>query len=280
MTGFSAQWLALREGADFLARDAAVRDTVIQRFSRSDTLTVVDLACGAGSNPRVLAPFLGPRQSWRLVDHDAGLLASARAALTAWADAIEGEEPLALRKDGRRLTFAFERLDLNADLARALAGAELVTAAAFFDLVSPDWIEVFCAELARRRLPFYAVLTYDGRESWTPPHAADAAMLEAFHRHQARDKGFGPAAGPRAAATLQAALERHGFQVQVGASPWRLGAGDGKLIAALGEGAAEAVAQTGLVDAAVIGDWRAARREASGCEIGHVDIFASPPGVG
>ncbi len=280
MTGFEAQWLALREGADFLARDAAVRDAVVQRFSKSDTLTVVDLACGAGSNPRALAPFLGARQSWRLVDHDAGLLKSARAALMGWADVVEGEEPLALRKDGRRLTFAFERLDLNADLARALAGADLVSAAAFFDLVSPDWIERFCAELARRRLPLYAVLTYDGRESRTPPHAADAAMLEAFHRHQARDKGFGPAAGPRAGAMLREALERHGFDVQVGASPWRLGAGDAELIAALAEGAAEAVVQTGLVDAAVIADWRAARREATGCEIGHVDIFASPRGVG
>ena len=185
-----------------------------------------------------------------------------------------------MRKNGRRLTFAFERLDLDADLAGALEGADLVTAAAFFDLVSPDWIERFCAELARRRLPLYAVLTYDGRESWTPPHAADAAMLDAFHRHQARDKGFGPAAGPRSSAMLREALERRGFEVQVGASPWRLGEGDAELIAALSEGAAEAVAQTGLVDAAVIADWRAARRTASGCEIGHVDIFASPRGIG
>ena len=280
MTGFEAQWLALREGADFVARDAAVRDAALRIFAHRDEITVVDLACGAGCNPRALAPFLGSRQSWRLVDHDAGLLASARAALTAWADAVEGEEPLALHKNGRRLTFAFQRLDLNADLASALEGAELVTAAAFFDLVSRDWIERFCAELSRRRLPLYALLTYDGRESWTPPHAADAAMLNAFHRHQARDKGFGAAAGPRSSAMLRETLERHGFEVHVGASPWRLGPGDAELIAALSEGAAEAVAQTGLVDAAVIADWRAARRAARGCQIGHVDIFASPRGIG
>jgi hypothetical protein len=278
VTGFEAQWLALREGADFRARDAAVRDAALKHFAHRDEIRVVDLACGAGSNPRALAPFLGPRQAWRLVDHDAGLLASAHAALTAWADVVEGEQPLALHKNGRRLTFAFERLDLDADLARALEGADLVTAAAFFDLVSPDWIERFCVELARRRLPLHAVLTYDGRESWTPPHAADAAMLDAFHRHQARDKGFGSAAGPRSSAILQGVLERHGFDVQAGASPWRLGKGDAELIAALAEGAAEAVAQTGLVDPAVIADWRAARRAASGCEIGHVDIFASPRG--
>ena len=59
MTGFSTQWLALREGADFLARDAAVRDAALKYFAHRDEITVVDLACGAGSNPRALAPFLG-----------------------------------------------------------------------------------------------------------------------------------------------------------------------------------------------------------------------------
>jgi hypothetical protein len=277
VTGFSAQWLSLREGADFLARNNTVRAAALRRFAQRDAPTIVDLACGAGSNPRALAPYLGPRQSWRLVDHDAGLLVSARIALTAWADAVERDEPLALRKNDRRLAFAFERLDLNADLSRALDGADLVSAAAFFDLVSPKWIEAFCAELARRRLPLYAVLTYDGRESWTPPHEGDAAMLDAFHRHQARDKGFGPAAGPRASALLREALERRGFAVYAGASPWRLGENDAALIAELAAGAAEAAAQTGLVAAATLADWRAARRIASGCVIGHVDIFATPP---
>jgi hypothetical protein len=276
MTGFEAQWLALREGADRRARDSAIRDAAALHFARRDEMTIVDLACGAGSNTRALAPYLCARQSWRLVDHDAALLDSARTALTHWADAVEGEKPLTLRKNDRRLEIAFEQLDLNADLSRALDGADLVSAAAFFDLVSAQWIEAFCAELARRRLPLYAVLTYDGKESWTPPHKADAAMLAAFHRHQARDKGFGPAAGPRAGAILQETLELAGYAARVGSSPWRLGEGDAELTAALADGAAEAVAQTGLVEQATIADWRAARRNASGCEIGHADMFATP----
>ncbi len=275
MTGFEAQWLALREGADRRARDNGVRDAAAAHFAQRDEMKIVDLACGAGSNTRALAPYLCARQSWRLVDHDAALLDSACTALTHWTDAVEGGKPLTLRKNDLRLEIAFEQLDLNADLSRALDGADLVSAAAFFDLVSPEWIEVFCAELARRRLPLYAALSYDGRENWTPPHEADAAMLAAFHLHQARDKGFGPAAGPRAGAILQETLERHGYAVRVGSSPWRLGEGDAELIAALADGAAEAVAQTGLLGDATIADWRAARRKASGCEIGHVDIFAT-----
>ena len=38
-------------------------------------------------------------------------------------------------------------------------------------------------------------------------------MLEAFHAHQAGDKGFGPAAGPGATAALQAAFEGAGYGV-------------------------------------------------------------------
>ena len=52
-------------------------------------------------------------------------------------------------------------------------------------------------------MPLLAVLTYDGREAWAPPHPLDAEVLPAFHRDQGRDKGLGgPALGPAAAETL------------------------------------------------------------------------------
>ena len=73
---------------------------------------------------------------------------------------------------------------------------DLVTASAFFDLVSEEWIARFCQELAARQLPLYTVLTYDGTETWSPPHDHDAPMLAAFHAHQGRDKGFGWAKRP------------------------------------------------------------------------------------
>lgn len=278
MSGFSPQWLALREPADHAARAADVARAVSEHFARSQSVAVVDLGCGTGSNLRAMADLLPARQLWRLLDWDADLLKAARGRLVAWADeaSTDGAETR-LRKGACEIALRLEQADLAMDVARALDGpADLVTATAFFDLVSARWIDGFCAALAKRRLPLYALLTYDGREEWLPPHDSDARMLAAFHAHQSQDKGFGPAAGPFAAAHLARALEACGYEVTTAPSPWRLDAGHAELIRQLAEGAADAVAETGLVGSEEIASWRASRRVASSCVIGHVDLFARP----
>ena len=277
MTGFSADWLRLREPADHAARNRKLLRLLEARFAEREHVTILDLACGAGSNLRGQALSLPARQSWRLVDHDQELLDAARAELIAWADRVECEQPLTLLKAGRRLEIEFLRTDLSRFDERLLTPElDLVTAAAFFDLVSASWIEAFCATLAERGLPLYAVLSYDGDERWAPAHHADDAMLAAFCRHQSRDKGFGPAAGPRAVASLRATLETRGYLVETGFSPWRLGPSEQALIRELADGSATAVLETALVPADVVEAWRAARRAATACEIGHVDLLARP----
>ena len=280
MSGFSPEWLALREPADHRARNEAVRDAALAYLAAKPAPRLVDLGCGSGSNLRALAPHLPDGQIWRLVDADPILLQAARAALTLWADRAEPGEggALILWHGGKRIEVHFEEADLARDLDAVLdRPADLVTAAAFFDLVAPDWLALFCAGLVARRLPLFTVLTYDGIERWTPPHGADAAVLAAFHAHQTSDKGFGHAAGPGAFALMERAFRQAGWRVTSGQSPWRLSAAtEAPLIAALAEGAAEAVAETGLVPPADVASWLASRRVAQTCEIGHMDVFAAP----
>lgn len=272
---FSPEWLALREPADHAARSQALLAKVGAAFAGRATLHIVDLGCGAGSNLRGTFAALPARQLWRLVDYDPRLLAAARERLSAWADTAEADgDRLVLAKAGKHLTVSFVEADLNAPRDALLEGADLVTAAALFDLVSRRWIDGFVADLARRRLPLYTVLTYDGTERWTPAHPADSAMLAAFHTHQAGDKGFGPAAGPDATEAMAAAFTAAGYRVERAASPWRLGAG--ALARDLAKGFAAAVAETGRVAEADRAGWLALRLGGGTCEVGHEDLWATP----
>jgi hypothetical protein len=275
MSGFSPGWLSLREPSDHRARNREVRNAAVEAMGRREHVRLVDLACGTGSNLRGLLSYLPERQSWLLVDSDPNLLAVAHEALVAFADDVVCHHPLIFLKRGRHLDVSFARLDLKSQLAEALDGTiDLVTTAAFFDLVSSDWIERFCKELSSRNLPLYSILNYSGEEVWHPSHRADEAMLAAFHRHQASDKGFGPAAGPKGASILQRIIQEHGYRVSTGSSAWRLGEKDAPLIAALADGLAKAVSETKLVPQAIIADWRTARLGTNECEVGHVDLFA------
>ncbi len=279
--GFSTDWLSLREGADARARDPGLADLLGGRLGARSDVAITDLGAGTGANLRALAPLLGARQDWRLVDHDPALLAAARMALVAWADeAVATASGLQLRRNGITINASFVQADLDRDLDDLLGAGQpcdLVTASAFFDLVSEQWISRFVMSLTRTRLPLYTVLSYDGTEIWEPPFAADDVVHAAFLAHQQTDKGFGPAAGPAAIGALAGALHNAGYDVMTAPSPWRLSAGqDAALIAMLASGIADAAAQTGRVDKAKLDAWRQARIGAQACLIGHADLLALP----
>jgi SAM-dependent methyltransferase len=278
MGGFSPDWLALREPADHEARNAQLLEAVGGHFATRNSLTIVDLGCGAGSNLRGTFAALPSRQHWTLVDYDQRLLDAARERLRGWAEeAREQGEELVLTKAGKTLTVDFRQADLTKELEWILGWQpDLVTAAALFDLASKRWIERFVAALAAQRLPLYTVLTFDGREKWRPPHPADARMLAAFLHHQKTDKGFGPAAGPQATELMAEAFRKSGFAVSTADSAWTIGADQADLAAALTQGIADAVRETGHLDGALIEGWLAARRESATGLIGHHDLWARP----
>ncbi|MEP9351854.1 SAM-dependent methyltransferase [Xanthobacter sp. KR7-225] len=278
MSGFSPDWLALREDADRRARSAAIDAAVAAALAAFPEPRICDLGAGTGASLRALAPLLGPRQHWVLVDHDPALAAAARRVLAAQADAARPDgADLVLDWGGRELRVSFAAADLAADPAAPLAFApHLVTASAFFDLASARWCRAFAGAMAGASVMVHAALTCDGCDAWSPPHPADAAVHGAFRAHQARDKGFGPAAGPAAATILAEALTAAGHAVMIDESPWRLDAGDRALIAALAEGTANAAREHGGVPPDDLASWEAARRQAASCRIGHVDLFARP----
>lgn len=270
MSGFSAEWLALREPADHAAINARVRAACVESLAGREPIRVVDLGCGTGSSLRSLAPALGRKQQWTLVDHERDLLRVARSR----------------EKEARRsevdLIVTYRQSDLsNGVFADLIERADLITASALFDLVSIAFINRLAADIAEAKRAFYSVLTYDGIAAFLPEHPADAAMREAFNWHQQRDKGFGPAAGPAATDALAAAFQRLGYTIHRGKSPWVLDHSQAELRHQLELGWAAAVRETGRVPASTIEDWLA-HRTASGTVtiVGHEDLLALPPGMG
>jgi len=252
---FSSDWLALRTDADRRARDKALEAALVAALAeRPRPLRVLDLGSGTGANLHALVPVLGPGQVWVLTDNDPALLAQVR---------VPPGIPVTCRA-----------ADLAGDLEGLFDPApDLVTASAFFDLCGAEIAGRIAAATARTGAAFYTVLTYDGRETWAPPHALDADILTAFHADQRRDKGLGRALGPDAVGCLAEVFRALGYRVSQAPSDWILTApGDAPLIAALAEGAAHAVGTR--VPAAP--DWARARRAASRVTIGHQDLLAIP----
>jgi hypothetical protein len=285
VSGFSAEWLKLREPFDAAARSAALVAELRAHLAQgagAGPLEVVDLGAGAGSNLRYLAPLLGGEQSWRLVDHDRALLDAAIAATRVWAEARGAQ----VQQQGSALTVRAadfvcevhcEQRDLR-DIADVnLPARGLVTAAALLDLVSAKWLE----RLARRTTAALAyvcfVLTYDGRSVCTPADPEDAAVLALFNRHQHGDKGFGPALGPDAASAAVSAFARRSYHLSVRPSDWLIAPADHAMQHALLDGWLSAALEMAPDRARDLTAWHERRRAlvaegSATLSVGHVDI--------
>ncbi len=264
MSSFAAEWLALREPYDARARSRAVLDAVSAAFTGWPSLTIVDLGCGTGSTLRALAPRLTARQQWKLVDNDLGLLARAATAFH------------------ERATVTTAAIDLAHDLEAALDGpVDLVTTSALLDLVSERWLERLAVELAARKLPLYAALTFDGRVVLEPSEPGDFAVIAAAATFHRRDQGFGPALGPDGAARVLARLKAVGYAVTHDTADWQFGPKDQDIEIQTLESWAGAARETGRLPASEIAAWLAHRRQQASAgqlsmRIGHVDVFAMP----
>ncbi|MGB0505765.1 MAG: class I SAM-dependent methyltransferase [Pikeienuella sp.] len=253
MTGFSAEWLALRAPADDQARDQGLIDTLLG-WVGDRQLRIADLGGGSGAALRALSPVLPAGQDWQVFDYDAALLSGVGdGAETVVADLANSPETAFKKKP------------------------ELVTGFAFFDLTSGDWIERLADFIAASGAALYAPLTYDGLETWLPTPAYEVEALAAFNRDMQRDKGFGPALGADAAPKLAYAMKTRGYTVRKALSPWRLDRSQhGIMMDALANGGADALA-TALSEA-TLAEWHTGRLGAKTAEVGHIDVLALPPG--
>ncbi|MGI9410299.1 MAG: hypothetical protein ACR2OV_09525 [Hyphomicrobiaceae bacterium] len=269
MTGFSADWLALREPVDHASINHTARERLRRYFADRQSIKIVDFGSGTGSNLRSLAPDIAAVQSWKLIDIDQSLLQQ-----------VESRSSECLANSADRVSFTSVTADLShADLLDIIEGYDLVTASALFDLVSRDVMDRIAQATATRGAAFYTTLIYDGIAAWIPAHPLDTQMRHAFNAHQKTDKGFGAAAGPDAACALTEAFASHGYTVTRGKSPWILCSDVGRLRRETDRGWAGAAAETGSLAAEDIDGWLEHRLNAASAVtiVGHEDVLALPP---
>lgn len=305
MSGFSADWLALREPADEAARSNALVDRLqadVVSLCGPGPLRIVDLGSGTGANLRYLASRMAGPQHWTLLEQDPALLAVLPERLQRWAS-VQGlscaplEPPpdagppgagaggLSITGPGRSIEVRWQAVDLAASLAPVRAARpHLITASALLDLVSADWLGGLCRLSAEQGAALLAVLSYDGRMFWTPPDARDVEVQALFNRHQTTDKGFGPALGPGATLEAQRQLTALGYRVYRAPSDWVLDQHHAPLQTELLHGCHAAAVELAPGRSEALSGWLEHRLQqtkpplASG-RVGHEDLLALPPGV-
>lgn len=288
MSRFAADWLALRETADRAARAARLADLACELGRGARVTHVIDLGAGTGAALRYLAPRLGGAQRWQLADADPVALGAAQRELEAWARArgahVESaRDGLALEDAALECRVRLVESDVATgfDALHWPEGA-LVSASALLDLVSAEWIAQLVDACAAGRSPAWLTLCVDGRIELEPPEPLDERVRAAFDRDQRRDKGFGLALGPDAAAHARAAFAAAGFTVATETSDWVLGRDvDAEHAAALVDDYAR-IARTLEPEArAAIEAWRRRRADeiaarALTLRVGHLDLLAVP----
>jgi hypothetical protein len=262
MTGeFSSTWLGLREPADAAARSAEL----VGLLKPKSPLVIRDLGCGTGSLGRWLAPQLPGPQHWIMEDRDPALLAYAAATMTGTA------------ADGSAVTVTTRQGDVTGLTAADLAGTSLITCSALLDLFTVEEVDAIAAACAAARVPVLFTLSVVGEVTFDPADPLDGEFTAAFNDHQRRTVDGRRLLGPDAAGVAADLFAKHGAQVSVRPTPWRLGAGQSALIAEWLRGwvAAAAEERPGLP----VGDYLRERLSAAeagrlAVTVGHADLLA------
>jgi hypothetical protein len=107
-------------------------------------------------------------------------------------------------------------------------------------------------------------------------------LREHVNLHQRRDKGFGAALGPQAAALAEQLFAEQGYHIHSTPSAWHLGPQHAALQHALVAGWLEAACDIAPHRVAALTGWSVRRRAhidagRSRLRVGHVDMVGRPP---
>ena len=239
-------------------RRSQLADEFIERANR--TRLIIDLGCGTGTNYRYLTRNDGSDTPWLGVDSDGDVLKIAARELAG-------------------TPVRFESADLATDLSLIATNENMaITASAFLDITSEEWIGRFAKVVAGK--PLLIAMTASGPPAWDPVDDMDEAIEACLQNHRKADHGFGPSAGFSAARLLADELNARNCNVSLEVSDWSVDLQDREVMATLIDG----VRRRALLHLphTQVDQWAATRRQQNQAgllklTLPHLDLLSLPP---
>lgn len=232
----NVRYLTAKRTVDDRALNKDVLDRLRVALEGRGALTVLEVGAGPGTMVARLVDWgVVHRADYRLVDVDGEALAAAGDSLGSWARArgyrstTLADEPGGLQiRDGGgiEVTVRVTRAEivpfLEAAAASGHAGADLLIANAFLDLVDvPALLPKLLARVAATGL-FWFTINYDGETIFEPGHPDDEAIVRSYNRSMDERIRYGrPAGESRTGRHLFGHLAGAGAEIlAAGSSDW------------------------------------------------------------
>ena len=182
MHEFDNNWLKLRETVDKKSRNLRIIKLINKKFNYNDTISIIDLGTGAGSNFNYLKSKLKFYQNWFFTDISSNSMNYFK---------------INLKLSNKIIKTKFQNFDVIKNLDRIeFKKFDIVTGSAFLDILPRNWFYKFHKFNTQTEIVLFA-LNYNGDFKFFPKHKYDNNIVELFNKDQKTDKGIGnKAIGP------------------------------------------------------------------------------------
>ena len=189
MHEFNNNWLKLRETVDKKSRNLKIIELINKKFSNHESISIIDLGTGTGSNFNYLKPRLKFIQNWVFTDISSN-------SINYFKKNINISRKICKTK--------FQIFDVINDLQKInFKKFNIVTGSAFLDILPRSWFYKFHKYNTKTEIILFA-LNYNGAFTFFPKHKYDQQIVDLFNKDQKSNKGIGvKAIGPECSVLIK-----------------------------------------------------------------------------
>ena len=286
-TNFSIQWLEDRFPFDIAARNKTVENACLHYCQNKETLRIVDIGSGTGSNGLYFFEKFPQTQEWTFIELNKELLEAAFARIKTWADEKgypSSRDGLAMQLElpGREvqikgLNTSFLELQKVIDLHQV----DLVTAGAVFDLLTQEMFQSITDQLIFHQVGLLATLNFTDQR-FQPSLSGDEQYIRLYKEHMLRPQAFGQSMGPDCYEQMTRYYEKSELDWVGGKSEWEIGPGDTTMHVHVLNFMENSVPEMLTDELDDFGEWIAKKKQLVHAQqlstyVSHYDIFVKPP---